>query len=161
MTRKGATGSGKTAPPQASEPDFDYGLMTELVGYNLRRAQALVFDDFMKSLSKAAMTPGQFGVLALIAANPDVSQTTLANALGIERSTMVAVIDRLEKQGLVARKTVAHDRRTNALTLTDAGRKAFARLKPLVRKHDRRICGDLSDDEVATLIDLLRRVGHK
>lgn len=135
----------------------NYGPLTGLIGYHLRRAQAVVFDDFMRSMAESRITPGQFGVLAMIEANPGISQSALARALGIERSTMVAVLDELEARGLAERRTARHDRRSYALGLTAKGGALLSALKPKVRRHDRRIAGDLNRAERQRLITLLRR----
>ena len=66
------------------------------MGYHLRRAQISFFNEFENSMVGFQITPGQFGVITLIALNPGLTQLALARAVGIERSTMVAVIDVLE-----------------------------------------------------------------
>src|SRR3972149_10268666 len=99
--RASKTGASKTA--RTADAALSYGLLSELIGYHLRRAQAVVFDDFMRSMADSRITPGQFGVLTMIQANPGISQSALARALGIERSTMVAVIDELEARRLADR----------------------------------------------------------
>jgi DNA-binding MarR family transcriptional regulator len=87
--------------------EFDHDLLPGLIGYNLRKAQTAVFQDFSRSLQDCNITPGQFGVLVLIQANAGLNQTSLGRALGIDRSTVVAVIDKLEGRGLVT----AHEAR--------------------------------------------------
>src|SRR6056297_282347 len=114
---------------------MDQGLLSELVGYNLRRAQIGVFQGLQAALGAFDVTPGQFGVLYLIYRNPGASQSDLGAALGIDRSSMVAVIDRLEKRGLVVRAPSREDRRSYALKLSDAGRDAVSRMIPLVQEH--------------------------
>ena len=136
----------------------DYDILPELVGYHLRRAQGVVFDDFLRTMAAQRIAPGQFGVLVLIAANPGLSQSALARAVGVERSTMVEVIDRLQARGLVERRPSAADRRSYALGLSAAGRRLLTRLKPMVRRHERRVTKRLDDAEKATLIGLLRRL---
>lgn len=136
----------------------DYDILPELVGYHLRRAQGVVFDDFARTMAAQRIAPGQFGVLVLIGANPGLSQSALARAVGVERSTMVGVIDRLQARGLVERRRSAADRRSYALGLSAAGRRLLTRLKPMVRRHERRVTKRLDDAEKATLIGLLRRL---
>lgn len=136
----------------------DYDILPELVGYHLRRAQGVVFDDFARTMAARRIAPGQFGVLVLIGANPGLSQSALARAVGVERSTMVGVIDRLQARGLVERRRSAADRRSYALGLSAAGRRLLTRLKPMVRRHERRVTKRLDDAEKATLIGLLRRL---
>ena len=143
------------APPVEA---VDYDILPELVGYHLRRAQGVVFDDFLRTMAAQRIAPGQFGVLVLIAANPGLSQSALARAVGVERSTMVEVIDRLQARGLLERRRSAADRRSYALGLSAAGRRLLARLKPMVRRHERRVTKRLDDAEKATLIGLLRRL---
>ncbi len=143
------------APPVEA---VDYDILPELVGYHLRRAQGVVFDDFLRTMAAQRIAPGQFGVLVLIAANPGLSQSALARAVGVERSTMVEVIDRLQARGLVERRPSAADRRSYALGLSAAGRRLLTRLKPMVRRHERRVTKRLDDAEKATLIGLLRRL---
>ncbi len=139
-------------------PRADYGLLTELVGYRLRRAQAAVFSHFLRRIGAEGVTPGQFGVLVLIDANAGLSQSALAKALGIKRSTMVAVIDRLEQLGWVERMASETDRRSYALALTKAGADMLSQVTPLVRDHEQHINAELNQQEKATLIELLGRV---
>lgn len=136
----------------------DHGMLDELLGYHLRRAQAAVFADFMRTMEHDRITPGQFGVLTLINCNPGLNQSALARVLGIERSTMVAVIDGLEERGLVARNLSASDKRAYVLALTEQGKALLGRVQPKVRRHERRIAAALDADEVTALIDLLKRI---
>jgi len=143
---------------EKNSEDVDQGELPDLVGYHLRRAQKAVFGHFSDSLSEVGISPGQFGVLTLIDANQGLSQSALAKILGIERSTMVAVIDRLETQNWVERKVSKTDRRSYALALTQAGTALLGQVRPLVVDHEAQISAGLSDTEKAQLIDFLDRV---
>jgi DNA-binding MarR family transcriptional regulator len=140
------------------EPDL--APLRRLLGYHLRRAQLAVFQHFAATMGAANITPGQYGVLAMIDANPGLSQTQLGTALGIDRSTVVGVIDRLETRGLVLREPAPNDRRSHALRLSPAGMAMFRRLEERVRAHERQIAQDLSASERTLLIDLLRRIAR-
>jgi DNA-binding MarR family transcriptional regulator len=129
-----------------------------LLGYHLRRAQITVFNDFVKTMSEVQITPGQFGVALLICSNPGLTQSALARAVGIERSTMVAVIDALESRGWVERRPSPLDRRSYALVLSDQGNALIEKLRPMVSSHEDRIAANLSDEERAQLIALLSKV---
>ena len=143
------------------DADISLGLLPSLLGYALRRAQVAVFQNFTDVVGASELTPGQFGVLVVIDANPGLSQTQLGNALGIDRSTVVAVIDRLESRDLVARQPAPNDRRSHALHLTDAGKTTLRRLTDRVRTHERQIARDLSSDERESLVELLGRVARE
>lgn len=139
---------------------LDRGLLPSLLGYVIRRAQSAVFEDFAATFQKAgeALTPGEFGLLVLVDRNAGLSQTTLARALGIDRSTLVPILDRLQSRGLLARHRSPSDGRTHALALTPQGGKALARYTRLVAAHERRIASGLSTSEMQVLIGLLDKV---
>lgn len=148
------------APDNISTPTgLDYEALADLLGYHLRRAQVAAYQNFAEVLNGSNVSPGQVGVLILVRANPGVNQTRVGNGLGIDRSTLVAVIDRLEERGLVARTPSPRDRRSHALMLTQAGEDYLADLLPRVRDHERQIATRLTDGDRKQLIELLGRVG--
>ena len=142
------------------KPALDRGVLPSLLGYALRRAQSAVFADFGTTFSEAgeALTPGEFGLLVLVERNSGLSQMALARALGIDRSTLVPILNRLQGRGLLVRRLSPSDGRTHALALTQSGSKALARFGRPVRGHERRIAAGLSPAEARTLIELLDRV---
>ncbi|MBI3452321.1 MAG: MarR family transcriptional regulator [Rhodospirillales bacterium] len=134
------------------------GRLPGLLGYTLRRAQLRVFQDFAASMDGEGLTPGQIGALLLIKANRGLSQSDLGVALGIDRSSVVPLIDRLQARDLVRRAAHASDRRAHALELSEAGEAALIRLLSRLEAHERRIAAHLSAGERRTLMDLLARV---
>ncbi|HTR86031.1 MAG TPA: MarR family transcriptional regulator [Reyranella sp.] len=146
-------------PPAKS---LDRGLLPSLLGYALRRTQSAVFADFAATFARAeeALTPGEFGLLVLVERNAGLSQMTLARALGIDRSTLVPILNRLQTRGLLVRHPSPTDGRTHALGLTPAGEKALTRFAKLVKAHEKRISEGLSAAETAKLIELLEKVRH-
>lgn len=140
--------------------NLDRGVLPSLLGYALRRTQSAVFADFAATFAGAgeALTPGEFGLLVLVERNAGLSQMALARALGIDRSTLVPILDRLQGRGLLVRRRSPTDGRTHALGLTPAGIKALTRFVQLVRRHEKRIAGNLSTAETRALIDLLEKV---
>ncbi len=141
-------------------PPIDRGLLPSLLGYALRRTQSAVFADFAATFAKAgeALTPGEFGLLVLVERNVGMSQMALARALGIDRSTLVPILNRLQARGFLLRNASPTDGRTHALALTPAGEKALARFARLVRAHEKRIVAGLSATETRALIELLDKV---
>ncbi len=131
------------------------GVLPGLLGYRLRLAQQAVFRDF--SASVAELSPGRVGILLLIDANAGVTQSRLAQAVSLERSTMVGVLHALQGRGLVERRRGA-DRRTNGLWLTPRGRALVARLKRRIHIHEKRVAARLSPAERDQLIGLLEKL---
>ena len=135
-------------------------ILPELLGYQLRRAQILVYAGFSGRLAACGLTHGQFGLLLVVGANPGSTQTALAKVFGSNRSVILRMIDKLEQAGLLARKAQRGDRRSNAIVLTERGEALVAELRCAVREHEQRVAGHLSAHELATLMDLLARLNR-
>lgn len=136
---------------------LDHGLLPGLLGYQLRLAQQAVFRDFQLAADGFGVSPGRFGMLVLIDANPGVSQSRLAQEVGLDRSTLVAILDALEDARLVERRA-GEDRRTNGLWLTRKGRGVVEKMKARVAEHEARIAARLTAAEQRQLLDLLDRL---
>ena len=131
------------------------GDLAGLIGYRLRRAQQELFRDFAASIPD--LSPGRAGLLMLIEANPGVTQSRLAQAMALDRSTMVGVLDALESRGWLERRK-GSDRRTNGLWLTRAGRVTLARVKRRIADHEARVTARLSSGERQRLLTLLGKL---
>lgn len=108
--------------------------------------------------AQIGLTPPLTGILRLVAINPGRSQQSLASALGVLPSRVVAFIDDLEQRGLLRRERNATDRRLYALHLTGAGREALSRVRIIADAHETELTSDLTDNERAQLRGLLSRV---
>ncbi len=156
MKHAGRADASPNGPPRAA--GLRAGKLAGLLGYWMRRAQVVAFQDFASTFAGHELTPGQLGALLLIEANQGLSQTALGRALGIERSSVVPLIDRLQRRALVRRAVHAADRRAHALELSPAGVELLARLARPLEAHERRIAAGLSPAERRMLIALLARV---
>lgn len=97
------------------------------------------------------------GVLNLLAEGP-VSQQALGEQLGIDRTTMVELIDQLEHDGVVVRRRNPTDRRSYALVLTPHGRSVQKRAARAFDAVSDEVFSSLSAAEKRTLAGLLGRV---
>ena len=136
----------------------DLGVLDELVGYHMRRASAVIANDFARAIAGTGMRQVLFGILSVIAANPGINQGNVGRALSIQRANMVSLVNELVDAGLVRRETAAEDRRALALTLTAAGEAKVRASLELIRAHEDRLLSELSRDERAHLIGLLARI---
>ena len=134
------------------------GALAGLLGYRLRLAQQAVFRDYASSVGE--VSPGRVGILLLVEANPGVTQSRLARAVHLDRSTMVGVVDKLEERALIERRR-GEDRRTNGLWLTRAGRSLLSRMKERIEQHERRVAARLTPAERGQLILLLEKLSGK
>jgi DNA-binding MarR family transcriptional regulator len=136
---------------------LDHGILPDLIGYQLRLAQLAVFRDFERTVGELGVSPGRVGMLVLVHCNPGITQSRLAEAVGLDRSTLVPVLDGLERRGLVERRR-GEDRRTNGLSLTLSGKRLLNRVKRRILAHELRMTFGLSDFERGQLIALLARL---
>jgi DNA-binding MarR family transcriptional regulator len=112
-------------------------------------------------IGEHGLTPPQTGILGLLRGNPGISQQQLARTLGMLPSRVVAFIDELEADGLVARTRDGADRRRNSLVLTDKGTATLRTIAAVARAHDDDICSALTATQRATLHDLLTRIAEQ
>jgi DNA-binding MarR family transcriptional regulator len=117
--------------------------------------------QFAKRLEPLGFTPAHAGILRIIAATPGLSQQELAAKLGMYASRLVALIDDLEKRGLLERQPSDSDRRLYALHLTKSGEEQFSAIGAVAREHGRDLLDALSDEERSTLTALLERIAKK
>jgi DNA-binding MarR family transcriptional regulator len=132
------------------------GGLPQQLGYALRRAQLAVFADFINTLEKVHLRPGEYSVLTLIAENPGIVARRICQALGIQPANFVTLCERLESRGIVRR--VAIDRRSNGLYLTPKGRTLIARAHILSAEHERKTVDKIGRAECRRLIELLSRI---
>ena len=79
-------------------------------------------EDFVHRLEPFGVEPRTYAVLKALIEDDGQSQRQLSAQLGIHRNVMVAVVDKLERQGLVKRMPHPGDRRAFAVTMTDKAR---------------------------------------
>ena len=125
--------------PEHARHDIDLGPLPELIGYVLRRAQLVVFQDFFAAFAPFDIRPAQFSVLTVIERNPGLTQSQVAAALGIKRTNFVGMLDELERRGLAERRQAARDKRSYALYLTAEGAALMRKLKPVLKAHESRM----------------------
>lgn len=134
-------------------PDLSRNLVYLLKHAHLRMAE----------LTTHALTPHgidgrELGVLLALAGREPVSQQQAAQRLGIDRTTMVALLDALEGKGLVARQPHAEDRRRNMVELTDAGRHTLRRATKASDDAEREFLTGLNPQAAQQLRNSLRAI---
>lgn len=136
------------------------GILGDMISYQLRRAQWRIQQNFARRLGGASLTPGQLILLTKIKHNPGVSQTALAKANGIERSTLGEIIDRFEKRQWVERRKHVSDRRAYALHLSGQGEALFDTVIPMALEQEAELTADWSDEDKSTLLRLLNKLAE-
>jgi DNA-binding MarR family transcriptional regulator len=119
-----------------------------------RRAQRLVSD----ALAEEGVRRQHFTVLASLAEQGGASQAALGRRLWIDRSDLHAILNELERDGLVKRIRDAQDRRRNHVTLTPAGAAALKRLEKRVEAAQNALLRPLSAADRRELRRLLEQL---
>jgi DNA-binding MarR family transcriptional regulator len=109
------------------------------------------------ALSAIGLTPALFGVLNVLGARDGVIQSKIGSAMGIDPSTMVSLVDRLEAAGLAKRRPSPSDRRAREVVITAKGRRALERSRGLAMEVEDEVLRGLTGAERRQLLGLLQR----
>jgi DNA-binding MarR family transcriptional regulator len=96
-----------------------------------------------------------YGVLAILCEGSRETQSTIADALDLDPSRLVALLDSLEQRGLVVRQRDPQDRRRHLVSITAAGKTELERLRVVVRRLEDDFFTPLDEDGRRTLHELL------
>ena len=143
--------------PKTSKRSIDLGALDGFVGFGLRIAQIRVFKDFEQGLAELGVTPASFSVLEVLRRNPGITQSKLAAAVHLDRSSVVPLLDKLEKRGLLSRQASTTDRRHNHIHLSGDGEALLDAAMLRVREHEARMTAKLTAAEKKSLMALLAK----
>ena len=156
--RSRGRGAASALPARNRGTAIDLDCLPRLLGFNLRRAHQSCWRQYATAIGEQQLRPGLFGLLVLVAANPGIAQIELGTHLGIDKASIVALLDRMEKAGLLARRRSTSDRRRQGIFLSDRGASALASLLAEVRAVERRMASRFTRPEFEQLLDFLRRL---
>lgn len=146
------------AEPARNDEEADEGALRELVGYNIKRAYLVLHSDAQAVLAALELRVLSFSCLSVIARNPGIAPSELAERLKMERSNVVVLIDELETRELVSRTQSKTDRRRFALKVTVGGRRLHAAALEALHNSEARLLGGLTKEEQALLVSMMRRI---
>jgi DNA-binding MarR family transcriptional regulator len=131
------------------------------VGFLLAQIGAHAASKFGQRLEALNLTPPQAGILGILGKESGLSQQALADLLGMFPSRLVAVLDDMQRAGLVERRPHPGDRRVSALHLTVAGKKASQGVARVARQHGDELCAALTPREREVLEKFLIRIAEE
>ena len=142
-------------------PDVLAGRLGFLLTKNQRALRGLA-DDALRPFGiepgETECNPSHVGCLAVIASEGPLSQQRLGELTRIDRTSVVAIVDYLERHGYVERRRNPEDRRAYLLLATAAGRKWLAGAKAALVEVENRYLAPLSPRERDQLKALLRKL---
>jgi DNA-binding MarR family transcriptional regulator len=109
------------------------------------------------ALRTIGLTPALFAVLNYLRAHEGAIQQQIGSAMGIDPSTMVSLVDQLERAELAKRRPHPQDRRAREVLLTPKGRRALKRGRELAEEVEDDVLQGLSPTERLQLVALLRK----
>jgi DNA-binding MarR family transcriptional regulator len=108
-------------------------------------------------LESIGLTPALFAVLNVLGPRKGATQKEIGSAMGIDPSTMVSLIDELERAGLATRRPHPTDRRAREVVITPKGRRAHERARRLALQVEDEVLGGLTASQRRELLKLLHR----
>jgi DNA-binding MarR family transcriptional regulator len=134
-----------------ADGDSNFGWLTT----DIARLMRTVFDRRVKALG---ITRPQWLAIVRLNRRPGASQSELADMMEIEKAPAGKIVDRLEERGWVERRADPVDRRVNRIFLTESGQRVYDVISPIARSTVSDAVANLSDYEIALLMQLLKRV---
>ncbi|GAA1942865.1 MarR family winged helix-turn-helix transcriptional regulator [Kitasatospora viridis] len=133
-------------------------VLTARLGYLLKHAYLRLTKESARALAPHDLDGRELAVLAVLDAHGELSQLAAAGVLGIDRTTMVALVDALEGKALVERRRSQADRRKNIVQLTAGGRARLREAEQARAEMERRFLAPLADADAEALVRALRAV---
>jgi DNA-binding MarR family transcriptional regulator len=137
-------------PPQPATTDD-----APRLGYLLKQAQLRFGEHVRAALAPLGIDTREWAALICLNDRRPLSQAELGERSGIDRTTLVAVLDQLEGTGLVQRRPDRDDRRRNVVEITAAGRNLRTRAADEVDQCERQFLAALSEPEARQLKNAL------
>ena len=146
------------ADDHSREPGWPPAPLAGRLGFLLKHAQLLLAELSGAALAPYGINGRHLAVLSVLAGGELLSQQEAARRLAIDRTTMVALIDELERKQIVARHPHPGDRRKNVVDLTAEGRVLYDKAGRASEDAERRFLAPLDDAAAQRLREALHRV---
>lgn len=120
-------------------------------GYLLARLGFAFKEQALASAEAAGFELYDYSVLAILGEGARETQATIADALDLDPSRLVALLDSLEQRDFVVRQRDPSDRRRHVVSITTSGREALTRMRAIVNEVEDDFFGPLDHDHRETL----------
>ncbi|RHW19266.1 MarR family transcriptional regulator [Sphingomonas gilva] len=157
------TGLNDLVPSHASrgQGEYDIGVLRDVIVFRLRRIRNHMTESFRAGGWRDGLKPGEFTTLALIVANPGISQIDLARVGGFDQTSLVGIMDDLERRGWAGRAKDPDDRRRHRIVATAAGREALDGLMARAQENERPAREALTPAELDAFMNALDKIYHR
>lgn len=142
----------------AQPPVFNLSEHESHPGFLIRRFNQIAISLFMERMAALAITPLQYTVMRIVARHPNLTQKAIASHAVLDASTTHDIVLRLESKGFLTRAKDKSDRRSLAITLTEAGETILRASEPVVMATQKELVACLSPqqrDDLMTILAIL------
>jgi DNA-binding MarR family transcriptional regulator len=146
----------KNMGAMSAEPSSE-SEVAEFAGQLFFRLWRATHTQTAAALKSIGLTPALFAILNYLRANEGAIQQQIGSAMGIDPSTMVSLVDQLERAGLAKRRPQQQDRRAREVLITPKGRLALKRARELAEEVEDDVLQGLSQAERRRLVELMRK----
>jgi DNA-binding MarR family transcriptional regulator len=112
----------------------------------------------IETLARVGFELYDYSVLAILAEGDRETQSTIAEALSVDPSRLVALLDSLEERGSIVRQRDPHDRRRHVVSITAAGKRELSRLREMSKRLEEEYFAPLDPESRKTFHELLVRL---
>lgn len=141
---------------EAAHAPMKLGALENNVGFFMRKSVLAAQSSFLRETGVKLMT-GQYSVMEIIANNPGRTQSAIAWAAGLDRSSLVPILNQFEKNGWIEKGPVENDKRAYAVTLTEAGTAELNGLREKIEDMEKTFIKGLGARNHKQLINLLEK----
>lgn len=136
---------------------MEYALKNS-IAYRFIRGANSVNKTLNKKLTPYDIAIEQRATLEIIKFEPHVNQTTIANLLGKDKTTISRSLNSLEKKGLIIRSEISGDKRSNKIELTKAGDQILEDTREEVTSYWESINKKLSQEEIEMFFKIIDKL---
>lgn len=130
----------------------------QLIGVQTSRMTKKLVRYLNHSLEWYDITLEQWVVLSTLAEQEDINQKTLSVKAEKDPSSLLRILDILERKALVERREFQGDRRASSLFITDKGRQLKNEVAPYIEARFREMTGDISDEDLAVYTRVMQKL---
>lgn len=130
----------------------------DCIGFITNKGAKKLADEFNKRVQQYGMTRVQWIALFYIGRSDSIFQKELSDLMNVKESSMVRLIDRMEKEDLVIRKKQANDRRITSIFLTPKGKEFREKVLPLGQEFQDDATKGISAEELNNFKNVLKKM---
>ncbi len=128
------------------------------IGYSVAMAYRALRKALDAELGRYGVTFSQWQVLSCLALEGEISQSQLAELIGVEGPTLVRILDRMEQKGWIKRKVSSRDRRQKLISTTKKVESVWMKMTECAQGVRNKAVKGISMKDVANLQKLLKKI---